>query len=246
MLNPKIIFEDQDILVINKPCGLVVNRSQTAKDRTLQDWIEMRSSHYPQLQERIASGNNEFIRRSGLVHRLDKETSGVMVIAKNVQAFVNLQSQFKERQVVKKYLALAHGLTEPKNGNINLPLARKPGDRRHFGVRLNGRPAYTEYKRLKVIKRPSGEWLSLLEVSPKTGRTHQIRVHLASIHYPLVSDTLYLGHKQLKKDRLWCSRLFLHAFTLCFYHPKFGQKVCYKAELPRELAKIAQGTKMFS
>lgn len=234
MLEPKIIFEDDYILVVNKPSGLVVNRAETVRKKTLQDWAE----------EKIKG----FIKRSGIVHRLDKDTSGVMVIAKTPQAFVDLQKQFKERKVVKKYLALVHGKVEPRRGDIKMPLGRKLSDRKKFTVRLRGKQGVTYYQVIdylnlfylicdrvldkKKIGQNKQEWFSLLEVQPKTGRTHQIRVHLAHIGHPIVSDPIYLGRKRLKEDKKWCPRLFLHAAYLGFYHPKTKKRMGFEAKLP--------------
>lgn len=236
MLKPKIIFEDNDILVINKPAGLVVNRSETVHKGTLQDWIDQRSK-IKNLRSKIEE-ESDFYKRTGLVHRLDKDTSGVMVIAKTPQAFLSLVSQFKERKVEKRYLALVHGQVEPKVGNVRMPLARSPKDRKKFTVRLRGREAVTFYKRIKILHFPFGEVYSLLEIKPETGRTHQIRVHLAHIGYPIVGDPIYLSLKRLKKDREFTWRLFLHAENLSFYHPQTQEKLSFNVPLPKELKKI--------
>ena len=125
MPKPKIIFSDRWILVINKPSGLVVNRAETVKGKTLQDWVEENNQISKSVNNRIIE-DRDFVSRSGVVHRLDKDTSGIMVVAKTPQAFTELQRQFKDRQVIKKYLALAHGRLKPKKGDIKLPLARNP------------------------------------------------------------------------------------------------------------------------
>ena len=235
MVEPKIIFQDDDILIINKPSGLVVNRAESVKEKTLQDWIE-REIKILEIKK-LRKENQDFYRRSGIVHRLDKDTSGVMVVAKDAKTFKDLQKQFKERKVIKKYLCLAHGKVKPKVGDIKMPLARKPTDRKKFAVRLGGRHAITEYKVLKNIIR-NKETFSLLEINLKTGRTHQIRVHLKHIGYPLVSDPIYLGEKRLKKDKKWCPRLFLHAKYLSFFHPKIRKRAEFEAELSMELKQI--------
>jgi len=228
MLEPKIIFEDKNILVIEKPTGVVVNRSVTSPENTLQDWLDQKFV--------MGKGEGEFLKRSGTVHRLDKETSGLMVIAKNNQAFKHLKDQFKQRKVVKKYLCLVHGRVDPKEGNVYLPIGRNPRNRRRFTIRLGGKPAQTEYRVLEITE-IGKEKFSLLEVSPKTGRTHQIRVHLRHIGYPLVSDSLYLSNKRLKQDKKWCPRLFLHAYFLSFVHPA-GEKLEFKISLAPDLAKL--------
>ncbi|MFC1711256.1 RluA family pseudouridine synthase [Patescibacteria group bacterium] len=233
MLTPIIIYQDDDILVINKPSGLVVNRAESVKAETLQDWVEKN------IKLDIKTGKLEeaFSKRSGIVHRLDKDTSGVLVIAKNSKAFLNLQKQFKLRKVEKKYLSLVHGKVEPKIGDIKMPLARQLTDRKKFTVRLGGRSSATYYK---VVKRflKNERFFSLLEVKPMTGRTHQIRVHLKHIGYPLVADPIYLGTKRLLEDKKWCQRLFLHALNLKFFHPTSGKQKEFKAEIPKILATV--------
>ncbi len=234
MLIPKVIYQDDQILVIDKPSGLVVNRAKSVRGKTLQDWIEKKFKINSSLRQnrenyelKIAS---EFVRRSGIVHRLDKDTSGVMIVAKTLQAFTNLQRQFKQRKVRKKYLALTHGKVEPKVGDIRMPLGRQSENRKKFTVRLGGRQAETKYQVLKII-----DDLSLVVVTPKTGRTHQIRVHLKHIDHPLVADPIYLGKKRLKQDQTWCPRLFLHAHSLSFFHPQTKKRLIFKARLPEDL-----------
>ena len=238
-LNPKIIFEDEHLLVIEKPAGLVVNRAQTVKGSTLQDWIEERFK-IKDLRFKNIPNSKEFINRSGLIHRLDKETSGLLVIAKIPAAFINLQAQFKERRVVKKYLALVHGKVLPAIGNIQAPIKRNPFNRFRFGVFVDGRAAVTNYKILAYYQNPkeknkSKKYFSLVEVEPKTGRTHQIRVHFSHLHHPVVADDLYAGKKTSRSDRGWCPRLFLHAVYLEFNHPKTGERLKLNSELHLDL-----------
>jgi len=252
MLNPKIIFEDEQILVIEKPAGLVVNRATTVKGETLQDWLDhkfkkQKSTRLASLElipSKVAVSpskiNKKFFDRSGLVHRLDKETSGLMVVAKTPAAFSDLQSQFKQRTVVKKYLTLVHGRVKPLKGNIKVPIKRNPFNRFRFGVFVDGRPAVTHYQVLAYYQNPkeknkSKKFYSLVEVLPKTGRTHQIRVHFSHLHYPVVADSLYAGHKTSRSDRGWCSRLFLHAAYLEFTHPLNNQRLKFTSELPEDL-----------
>ncbi len=257
-MDPKIIFEDDSILVIDKPAGVIVNRADTAKEfGTIQDWAE----------EKIGISSNskpdselsEFIRRGGVVHRLDKETSGLLILAKNEDAFVNLQAQFKARIVEKKYIALVHG-SAPDSGVIDGKIARV-GSFGKFGIDNMGRESHTEYKRegeyalsdevitqilekneiklnknrIKYLK-TNGRVYSLVNVFPKTGRTHQIRVHMKSLLLPLVSDLIYGPSKLLKFDLLWCSRLFLHAAEIRFNHPKTSELLILKSELPHDLS----------
>lgn len=243
-MDPKIIFEDEQILVIEKPCGLVVNRARTVKGETLQDWLEKKVLILKGLTLQRAGSdlkrNKEFINRTGLVHRLDKETSGLMVVAKTPEAMFNLQAQFKTRTVVKKYLALVHGRLKPLIGNIQAPIKRNPFNRFRFGVFSDGRPATTYYQVIDYYENPkeknkSKRYYSLVEVLPKTGRTHQIRVHFSHLHYPVVSDDLYAGRRTSRADRGWCRRLFLHAAYLEFNHPVNQKRLKFTSELPEDL-----------
>ena len=216
------------------------------KGETLQDWVEKGRRLQPGADQPLAEKSaitredgfiDSFIDRSGIVHRLDKDTSGVMVIAKTPQAFFHLQNQFKQRKVKKSYLALVHGKVEPKQGDIRMPLARKPSDRKKIAVRLGGRQAITYYKVIDYFKIFNKDF-SLLELEPKTGRTHQLRVHLKYIGYPIVSDPIYLGSKRLKQDKEIFPRLFLHAKSLSFIHPQTKKKVKFEAKLAHQLAEM--------
>lgn len=228
-LRPRVVFEDKDILVLDKPAGIVVNRTKTTRRETIQDWVE----------EYFKVGKVEEIERverSGVVHRLDKETSGLLLVAKNPRSFENLQRQFKERRVEKRYLALVHGKVEPDQGIIRASISRSPFDRKKFGVFLGGREAETNYRTVTVGKR-DGKWVTLLELGPKTGRTHQIRVHLQHIGYPVVADQVYAGRKRSRDDRHWCLRQFLHASHLALSHPRTGKKIKFNSLLPGDLKK---------
>ena len=257
----KIVFEDKRILVCDKPSGLVVNRSETIKENTLQDEL----SKYFKLGSDLGIGD-----RAGIVHRLDRETSGLIVVAKTKSAFENLQAQFKERVVEKTYLALVHGNVKETFGSIEANIARV-GKFGKFGV-VEGRPSFsrvsggrearTDFElvnryilgsdpltvysdkpnRGSTLSKPRLKYLnshatqySYLKVFPKTGRTHQIRVHLKSRGNPVVSDLIYGPSKLIKFDLLWCPRLFLHASRLSFFHPKTKKRVEFKSDLPKDL-----------
>ncbi|HEX7042452.1 MAG TPA: RluA family pseudouridine synthase [Patescibacteria group bacterium] len=245
---PEILYEDKDLLVLNKPAGYVVNRSDTTSNNiTLQDWVEKytkinysffwekkeQESEYPSAEE-------VFVSRSGIVHRLDKETSGVILVAKNPQSFIDLQRQFKEREVKKVYLALAHGEIKPADGQISVPVGRLEFNRKRFGVVAGGRESLTNYHVISKfeykIPKKQGEILSLVELYPKTGRTHQIRVHLKHIGHPIFSDELYAGRKTARDDRKVLQRVFLHASEITFFHPLTKKEMNIKAELPKELS----------
>jgi len=245
-----VIYEDEALLVVDKPSGITVNRSDTTKgDQTLQDWIEDKILRYK--DTKILSGNDnipsnilisqypsisDFNKRSGIVHRLDKETSGILLVAKTKEAFENLQKQFKERVVKKTYVALAHGVITPKEGEIRVPVGRLPWNRTHFGVLAGGREAVTKYKTIQNSDfRVQNEKVTLVELYPETGRTHQIRVHLKHIGHPIFSDTLYAGRKTARNDRKYLSRLFLHAREISFTHPQTGERVAFESKLPEDL-----------
>jgi 23S rRNA pseudouridine1911/1915/1917 synthase len=232
----KIIFENENYLVIDKPAGITVNKSDTTKDeQTLQGMIE------DEKKIDFNDPDQEFIDRGGIVHRLDKETSGVIIVAKNSNAFRNLQAQFKERKVEKKYIALAHGQIIPGEGVINAPVGRLPWNRKSFGVLSGGREAVTSYKIISNFQYSiSNEKLSLIELFPKTGRTHQIRVHLKYINHPIFSDPLYGGRKIARNDRKVLNRVFLHAKEISFFDPITLNAVRFESELPEELENFLQ------
>ena len=225
---PQILYEDEFLLVLNKPAGWVVNRSETVKGETLQEWLEKN------LKSQISNLKSY---RSGIVHRLDKDTSGVLVVAKTLPVFENLQRQFKERKVNKRYLVLVHGKVQPPQGVIKAPIARNPFDRKKFGIFLGGREAETHYKILRYYDTKKLGKFTLLEVEPKTGRTHQIRVHLKYLGYPVVADEFYSGRKTYHADKIWCPRQFLHAYELSFIHSQTGKKMRFSTPLPLDIKK---------
>lgn len=214
-----LVYEDRCLLVIDKPSGVTVNQAETTKgETTVEDWLP--AVNLP---------------RRGIVHRLDKATSGLLIIAKTAAAFRHLQAQFKNRQVSKTYLALLHGRLEPSSGRINLPVGRNPVNRRRFGVFITGRPAVSRYQ---VVA--NYQDYSLVEVYPQTGRTHQIRVHFKHLNHPVVADHFYLGDKRLKQDLDWCPRLFLHSHKVSFTHPVTGKIINLTAPLPDDLRAALQ------
>ena len=225
-MEPKIIYEDTSLLVLDKPAGWIVNEALTTKNQpVLQSWLSKRD--YP-----LAKSREE---RGGIVHRLDKETSGIILVAKTKNAFESLQKQFKERKVKKTYLALLHGALNEKVGDIEVPVGRLPWRRDRFGVLPGGRSSKSSFKVLCEYQK-EGERFSLVEVIPQTGRTHQIRIHFKYLGHPVVSDEFYAGRKTSRGDRKWCPRLFLHASAIEFFHPERGQKVKFSSGLPDDLA----------
>jgi len=214
-----IIYENSDVIVINKPAGLVVHPAYGHKTDTLID----------NLLNKIKFKNKNFSERTGIVHRLDKDTSGVLIIAKTENTHNHLVEQFKKQKVVKTYLALIKGNVKPKKGIIDSPICRNPTNRQKMTVCLpgEGKDALTEYKVLKYL-----HGFTLIEVKPKTGRTHQIRVHLSSIGHPVVGDKVYGGRHSQKVPHQ-----FLHAYSLKIKLPK-GETKEFKADLPYDLQKI--------
>lgn len=226
MEKPKIIFEDNSLLILNKPSGYIVNSSVTTTSQpVIQDWL------YKNFDYSISKDVNL---RSGIVHRLDKETSGILVVAKTKKAFRGLQQQFKAREVKKTYLCLVHGKIEVLKGSIEVPVGRLPWRRDRFGVIPGGRESKTDYLVKEYFKK-TDELFSLVECYPKTGRTHQIRIHLKYINYPIVGDEFYAGRKTSVRDRLWCPRLFLHASGIFLTNPETKKEINFNIDLPEDL-----------
>lgn len=225
-MNPTIVYEDESFMVVDKPAGWITNSAITTKGQpVLQDWVA-ENFQFP-------ISTDKFL-RNGIVHRLDKETSGIILVAKTESAFENLQTQFKNREVQKTYVALVHGKVEPETGEISVPVGRLPWRRDRFGILPGGREATTRYKVDEVYETESGTF-TLLSLAPKTGRTHQIRIHLKYLGYPIVADEFYAGRKTARNDRKWCPRLFLHAAGIEFAHPVSGKRVSFKTVLPDDL-----------
>ncbi len=212
------IYEDAHIVVIDKPSGMVVHPGAGRKQKTLVNALLYR---YPGLREIGPE------LRPGIVHRLDKETSGVLVVAKSKKAYTELQKQFKQRKVGKRYLGLVWGNISRQEGSISWAIGRHGRYGERMSIRTKKpRPAETIFK---VLKRYHG--LTLLDINPITGRTHQIRVHLAASGHPLAGDERY-GHR---KSKIRCPRLFLHAYKIAFDHPQTGERVEYSSPLPEDL-----------
>jgi 23S rRNA pseudouridine1911/1915/1917 synthase len=238
----KILYQDEDLMVIGKPAGVTVNRADTVGEKTIQDWAEKRilnteyriqNKKYRMDHSEFSIQNSVFYARSGIVHRLDKETSGCLIIAKTPQAFADLQRQFKHREVNKEYLALVHGQVEPALGAIRVPLSRSRFDRQKFAVSPGGRISETSYQVVSLLT-IHNSLFTLLKLFPTTGRTHQIRVHLKYFGHPIVADAKYAG-KRAAADRSWCPRLFLHAAKIIFFHPTNKHVTTVVAPLPEDL-----------
>lgn len=213
-----VIYQDDALLVLDKPAGISVHPGPGHPDGTLVNGL---LAHCPDLP---GIGG---ILRPGIVHRLDKDTSGLMVVAKTEPAHRRLSAQLKARQVDKGYLALAVGIVEPPQGIIDAPIARDPRHRQRMAVVPGGRPARTAYQTRQQFNNHT-----LLELRLETGRTHQIRVHLSHLGHPLLGDAAYGKASPL------LSRHFLHACRLGFRHPDNGQPLQFQSELPPELAAV--------
>lgn len=231
---PEIIYKDESFLVLNKPAGMIVNKADTAREEyTIQDFIV---ENYL-LEKSSGDETSEFVKRGGIVHRLDKETSGALIVALTNSAFEALQSQFKERSVKKEYIALVHGKLVAE-GELNVPIGRLPWNRMRFGVIPQGRESYTKFKVLqyKTLREGrSSEILSLVSVFPQTGRTHQIRVHMQYAGHPIFADALYAGRKNIVHDRKLLGRHFLHASKISFLNPQTQKLLIIEAPLPQDL-----------
>lgn len=208
-----IIYEDKDIVLVNKAQGMVVHPGAGNPNGTLVNALLF---HIKDL-----SGINGEI-RPGIVHRLDKDTSGILMVAKNDEAHVNLSEQLQNRTVKRKYWALVHGVLPHEHGTINAPIGRDPKDRQKFTVIKGGKEAISHFRVLERIQK-----FSLMEVSLETGRTHQIRVHLNYIDHPVAGDKIYGPKKSLEGNGQ-----FLHARMLEFTHPRTGETMSFEAELP--------------
>ena len=209
-----IIYEDDDLIVISKESGISVHPSSNSNSVTIVDLI---LNLYPEISK-VGEKN-----RPGIVHRIDKGTSGLMVIAKKIEVLKDLKKQFKDRKVLKEYLAIVHGKTKVK-GIIDAPIGRHPTNRKRRALIDGGKNAYTSYEKIE-----NNNDLTFLKVAIKTGRTHQIRVHLSSIGHPIYGDTMY--SRKFKKSK---ERILLHSYRLKFFHPIKKIFIEFKDSVPKD------------
>jgi len=273
----QIAYQDDDLIAFSKPDGMVTNDAASVSGVTLQTYFREQFLEKGDLQSQIAdekwwqelvpadfddqygTPREIFEQRQGMVHRLDKDTSGIVLFAKNPGSLVALLAQFRDRTVAKTYTCLVHGTFGLQRDVINAPIGRSRRDRKKFAVASSGRPAVTEYEvkeqfsdfteeaQASLVEDDS-DWLrqaarsyqgfSLVQCFPKTGRTHQIRVHLAHIQHPLVGDHIYSGRKRARLDLAWCQRHFLHASQLRFTHPRTGEILEIEDQLPADLQHV--------
>ena len=231
----KVIYEDDDVLVISKPVGLIVHSDGKRNNTTLVDWILENYPNIKEVGEPMSLNTGDVVWRPGIVHRLDKDTSGVLLIAKTQEMFDELKRQFKERETQKTYRSFVYGNVRYDEKTINTPIGRSKSDFRRWAttreIRGEAREAVTEYKAL--IKTDK---FSYIEVYPKTGRTHQIRVHMKYDNHPLVADHLYAG-KNFDRERpeknLYFTTQALHAYKIKFKKLN-GEEMEVTADLPEE------------
>lgn len=217
----EIIYEDNDIIVVNKPKGMVVHPANGNPDGTLVNSLMA-------ICKNSLSGIGGEI-RPGIVHRLDKDTSGILVVAKNDKSHINLSEQIKNHETKKVYIALVRGIVKENEATINMPIGRSNEDRKKMAVVKNGKEAITHFKVLKKYKN-----YTLLEIRIETGRTHQIRVHLSKIGYPIIGDTVYSNGKNEWNIVGQC----LHAKSLDFRHPTTNEHMHLEAELPEYFKEV--------
>jgi len=217
----EVVYEDSDIIVVNKPKGLVVHPANGNWDGTLVNAI------MAICKDSLSGIGGEI--RPGIVHRLDKDTSGLLIIAKNDKSHINLSEQIKNREVKKIYYALVRGVVPENEATINMPIGRSTKDRKKMAVVKDGKEAITHFKVLERFSK-----YTLLEVKIDTGRTHQIRVHLSQIGYPVVGDETYSNGK----NEFGIHGQLLHAKSLDFKHPVTGKEMHLEAELPEEFSRV--------
>lgn len=217
-----ILYEDNDLLVVNKPKGMVVHPANGNPDGTLVNAV------MAICKDSLSGIGGEI--RPGIVHRLDKDTSGAIIVAKNDKAHVNLSEQLKEHKVKKTYLALVRGIIKENEATINMPISRSNKDRKKMDVNKEGKEAITHFK---VLRRYKNKY-TLLQINLETGRTHQIRVHLSYIGYPIIGDEVYSNGKNEWGIKGQC----LHAWKLEFMHPITKEKISLEAKIPEYLKNI--------
>lgn len=220
-----VLYEDEDLAVIDKPAGMTVHPGVGSEQGTL---VSAMLARWPEIARM-----NVDEKRAGIVHRLDKDTSGLIVIARHDAARRKLMAQFQARTVEKTYLALLEKAPPTEVGRIDAPIARDASQRKRMAVVRGGRPAVTEYE---LIERNFKDGQALARIRLHTGRTHQIRVHMAFIGCPIVGDSVY-GYR---RQRLTLKRHFLHAARLCFDHPRTGERLCFDSPLPPGLLDVLE------
>lgn len=241
MIDPTIIYEDSDVLVINKPAGISVHKDGMREEETIADWFVAKYPEAKGVGEPLTLTNGTVVDRPGIVHRLDKETSGVMVLVKNQTAYEFLKKQFQERESVKTYRAFVWGEMKNDSGIINLPIGRSQSDfRRRSAERGAKAPLRDAETHFEVMARGGG--FTEVQVKPKTGRMHQIRVHMKALQHPLVGDRLYAPRRDYA---LGFERVALHAESLSITLPT-GERHAFEAPPPQDMAAAAATLRRFA
>jgi len=227
-LSKSVLYEDDDILVINKPAGLVVHSDGRTTEPSVAGWFAEKYPESKEVGEKMGD-----VERPGIVHRIDRETSGALVLAKTAEAHAALKEQFQNREVEKAYHLFVYGLMKEERGSINFPIKRSSGDFRKWSAQRGGRgeerDALTYFE---VLKRDEEDKVTFIEAKPKTGRTHQIRVHMQAMQHPVVGDNLYAGGKP---KLLGFERTALHARKISFMNLK-GEKISVEAPYPEDFS----------
>lgn len=239
---PTVLFEDASLLVIDKPTGWLTHEDKVTAAPTVVDWFLARCPEAAEVGEPGYASDGTLLQRAGVVHRLDRETSGLLLLAKTADAHAHLKAQFHDRQVRKEYRAFVYGRVNDRWGTIDRPIGRSAKDPRRRsaerGAKGTLRHAVTDYERIGVGEY-AGEAFSYVKLLPKTGRTHQLRVHLRAIDRPIVGDTLYAAHKLETSSNLGLTRLALHAHALDLTLPS-GVQQRFIAPVPRAFDEAAE------
>lgn len=242
IIEPIVLYEDEAVLVVNKPYGMLVHEDWQKADATLVDWFLARCPAARGVGEVTATPDGKPLERSGVVHRLDRETSGVMILAKTAEAHAHLKAEFHDRKAKKEYRAFVYGRLHERWGNINRPIGRNTQNFRlrsaQRGAKGVLRSAVTDWERIAAGEY-EGEAFSYMKLLPKTGRTHQLRVHLKAIDRPIVQDVLYSGKKRETSNNLGLDRLALHAHVLELTLPN-GSRERFIAPVPHSFELAAE------
>ena len=237
MAEIKVIYNDDDLIILDKPVGILVHPTEAKEPETLVSWL---INKYPQINKLSWPDEN----RAGIVHRLDKDTSGLIILAKNPDILKKLQEEFRNRKIKKTYVALVLGKIEPEEGKIEAAIIRGKAGRQkvleysYSFSKDKVRPAKTYYKVIKYYRYHDQD-LTLVEVKPQTGRMHQIRVHLKHLGHPIIGDPLYNTKESRKlSKKLELNRQFLQSEKLEFVHPKTGMKINLSSDLPNDLKNV--------
>jgi len=235
----EILFENEEVVVINKPAGMLVHDDGSGDNETVVSWVMKTYPEISEVGEDVAVRTGEVIKKPGIVHRLDKETTGALIIAKTQEVFEHLKEQFQEHTIKKTYHAFVYGNIKEEDGEIDRPIGKSKSDFRMWSAQRGARGTLREAQTsFKVVQRTESGEVTFLELYPKTGRTHQIRVHLKAIHHPVIADTLYAP----KGERLLgFERLALHARNIAFHTPQGGDvsvEAPYPVDFKEAIAQI--------